>query len=135
MSALKVQDLNPIETTITLNGKEYTLRKFDLLARSWASNEFATESRPDGLFVLADKMKSFGADNFDTLLKCIWHLLKQKSDFGSFDGFCLAVTKECEKTGSEITYMGSLLKAFNYTLGVSELSEDEIGEDSELKKR
>ena len=58
MSAVKIQDLNPIEATIKLNDTEYTLRKFDLLARSWAHTEFATDENQDGLVALAEKMKN-----------------------------------------------------------------------------
>lgn len=133
MFAVKVEDLNPIEATIKIDGNEYTLRKFDLLAQSWANREFATKNQPNGLFILADKIKDFN-NNFDTLLECTWHLLKEKKVFGSYDGFCKAVIEEGERRKSQTEIMGDLLKAFTYTLGISTVKNEDIREDEELKK-
>ena len=132
MSAVKIQDLNPVEATIILNGKEYTLRKFDLLARSWAYTEFATEEKPDGLSNLSESMKNIESD-FMPLLKCGWHLLKRKRDFGEFKTFVGVIEKGDDEADS-IMKMGQLLKAFTYTLGVSEIPESELQEDADLKK-
>lgn len=133
MSAVKTHELKPSNAHIKLNGKEYELRSFDLLAQSWAHREFATETQPEGMFNLADKLRVMHED-LSTLIKCCWHLLKQKSDFGSLDGFERAVIAEGKRRQSEIEVYGELVNALNYTLGVSSITEDDIREDDELKK-
>ena len=74
MTAVKIEDLNPIEAIINLNNKDYTLRKFDLLARTWAYNEFSSNDNKDGLMVLSEKIKEVESGNFEPLLKVCWHL-------------------------------------------------------------
>ncbi len=134
MSAVKIQDLNPIEATIKLNDTEYTLRKFDLLARSWAHTEFSTNENQDALGALADNMKNILESNdYTPLLKVCWHLLKRKRDFKTYELFVSAVEKGDDEN-STVMKLGELLMAFNKTLGLSELSMDEIKEDIELKK-
>lgn len=133
MSAVQLQDLNPADSVISLRGQEYEIRKFDLLARSWAYSEFQTEEEPNGLLVLSKRMAKIEED-FEPLLRCVWHLLKRKRDFKDYKDFVLAVG-EGDDSNSTMMKMGELLRAFNRTMGISELKEDEIKEDLELKKQ
>lgn len=127
--AINYKDLNPTEASFRMNKREYFLRPFDLAARVWADDEFATEDSPSGLVNLSRKIDDF--TNFSPLLKCAWYLLRNKKDFGFYDQFIIDIENSEEGSTAVI---GDIYRAFVKTLGVSDPMIEEIKEELELKK-
>lgn len=123
---IKYSDLKPSNATFVLNEVEYELRPFDLAARVWANDEFATETEPNGLVNLSKTVQDM--TSFSAVYKCAWHLLKRKRSFGFYENFL----KEIDKDEHKIT--ADIYKAFVRTLGVSEPQLDNFKEELELKK-
>lgn len=127
--SIKYQDLNPTEASFILNKKEYYLRPFDLAARVWAEDAFATKENKSGLMELSELVQDM--TSFTAVYKCVWHLLKRKRDFGFFDNFLKAIGDD--DNGEHLTTKG-IYDAFVKTLGVSEPQIEDMKDELELKK-
>lgn len=130
--AISYKDLNPTESSFTLNGVEYFLRPFDLVARVWASDYFANPENKEGLQVLSDLVQDLSS--FDAVYRCAWHLLKRKRDFGNYEAFVSAIEKGDESKNQNVI-TGEIYNAFVKTLGVSEPQMEKYREDIEIKKQ
>lgn len=129
--SISYKDLNPTQSSFVLNEKEYFLRPFDLAARVWADDYFATPEQKSGLVVLSEKIQDM--KSFETLFRCCWHLLKRKRDFGYYENFVKAIEEGDDKKSSQVL-IADLYKAFVYTLGVSEPMLAKFEEEIEVKK-
>lgn len=121
-SAVNIRDLNPREASFTLAGKAYELKPFTLAAQVWAYDEFKTESQPNGLEGLSERMKVLEPA---AIAKVAYYLLKDKSDFPNVDKFI-------DRLGDHYTTLSILIKPISEVIGISqpEITEDEL----ELKK-
>ena len=126
------EDLNPVNASFRFNSKEYELRPFDLAAQVWARNEFATDAEPNGVEILSKRIQDM--TDFEPILKCAWHLLKRKRDFGFYDEFVKQIGKG-DDDNKEVALIGLIYKAFVKTLGVSQPQLDSIADELELKKQ
>jgi len=126
----KIYELNARDAEFVLDGKTYHLRKFDLNARVWAHDEFKTEDEQDGLKALAQRLQNKWND-LPAVSKTVFHLIKEKDLFGTYESFIDAIEKAPKNTN---TILIDLYNALNACLGASEPSKDEIEEDEELKK-
>lgn len=124
-------ELNPTCLSFRLNGKEYEIRPFDLTAQVWARCEFATKEQPDGLVILSELIQDM--NNFDPLLKSIWHLLKRKRDFGFYEEFVSQIDKG-DKDSDKGKVLTNLYVIFTNALQLSQPNMNDIEEDLELKK-
>lgn len=123
-NTVSVNDLNPRESRFSLSGKTYELKKFSIAAQVWAADEFATDDKGNGLFVLSERLA-----NVDTgaIVKTCYYLLTDKTDFPTLESFV-------ERLGSDHTILKVLLDPLSETLGVSQPSVDETAEEIEIKK-
>ena len=124
-------ELNPTCLSFKLNGNEYEIRPFDLTAQVWARCEFATKDESDGLVVLSELIQDM--NNFDPLLKSIWHLLKRKRDFGFYEEFVLRIDKG-DKDSNKVKILSNLYVIFTNALQLSQPNMNDIEEDLDLKK-
>lgn len=127
---LNIHDLHSTHTEFTLGKKVYHIRKFDLLARSWAYDEFKTKEQPDGIHALADRLKKQWHD-LPAISKTVYHLLVEKNDFETYPLFLKAIEKDKKNTNLILV---DLYNALNKCLQGSEPTESDIGEDAEIKK-
>lgn len=130
--AISYKDLNPTESSFTLNGVEYFLRPFDLVARVWASDYFATPENKEGLYVLSELVQDFSS--FEAIYRCAWHLLKRKRDFDTYENFVKAI-EAGDEARDQVTVTSDIYNAFVKTLGVSEPQMEKYREDMEIKKQ
>ncbi len=122
--------LNYVDEELVLDRKVYHLRKFDLLARAWVHDEFKTDTQPDGLHALAQRLAENWYD-VPAVTKTVFHLLKEKDTFGTYENFLNTIEKSEKQTELIILEM---YKALNEVLKKSEPSDEQIGETQELKK-
>jgi len=124
---IKFEDLNPCESSIKIDNKEFKLRKFDLIAQVWALNYFSTKENKDGMLVLAERLRN--NNDAEAILTVAWHLLKRKTYFTDYETF----VEKIDNSGGWIKIMEILLAVVE-TLGVSQPQLAEFQEDLELKK-
>lgn len=119
MKTLNLEDLQPVEASLVLSekpGKTYTLKKFSLSARIWIRKEF-----PE------DKIKEiFENRSIPEIAKIAHYLLKDKSDFQTFEDFTDAVVTTKDQV--------ALVRALLSVIGIDDemiksLSEDKAAKD------
>jgi len=130
--AISYKDLNPTEASFILNKTEYFLRPFDLVARVWASDYFATKENQEGLYALSELVQDLSS--FEAVYRCTWHLLKRKRDFGTYEDFIKAIELG-DDTNDQVNVTAQIYNAFVKTLGVSEPQMEKYREDIDLKKQ
>lgn len=128
---MKFNELNPTDAKIEIDDREFSLRAFDLAAQVWCYNEFATESNPDGMAVLSERIQDM--KDADAILKLTWHLLKRKTYFKNYNNFLKIIESENKKNNYWNKIM-ELYQAVVVTLGVSQPQLEELQQDLELKK-
>lgn len=126
--SISYQDLNPIDSTVMINDKKLTLKKFSLLAQCWAHEEFATKDEPNGIKNLSEIIQDWTQP--EPVIKLSWYLLKEKSEFRDFDHYLEFIDSKNSKWNNVKNIFESVVK----TIGVSQPQIDEIEEDLELKK-
>lgn len=129
--SIPFHELSPSCLSFELNKKEYEIRPFDLTAQVWARCEFATKDQQDGLVVLSELIQDM--NNFDALLKSIWHLLKRKRDFGYYEEFVHQIDSG-DQDSDKNKLLSKLYTIFTTALQISQPNMDDIEEDLELKK-
>jgi hypothetical protein len=81
---LKLEDLEPKETTFTLSGtkdKKLTLCPFSLRIRAWCLNKYT----PEGLQEIFEKQKIL------EIAEIAYYMLKEKEEFNSLESFMDAI--------------------------------------------
>jgi len=124
MSEIGINDLNPSESVFNLAGKRYELKPFSLFVQVWAHDEFATESEPNGLTILSQKLMELDAG---AIGKTCYFLLKDKADFPTCEKFLNAL-------GDNLTTVKVLLEPLSRCLGVSQPTNEDMTNEVELKK-
>lgn len=122
---MELKDLHPADAELIINGKTYHFKKFSLAARAWADAEFATKECPNGLMNLSEKV---ARNNTYVVCKCMYHLLKDKTDFPNLDSFIDAM-------GTNLFIMQKVFPAFERMLGISEPKRDEDLDTEQLEKK
>ena len=125
---IEYEELLPVEATITVKGKEYTLAPFSLAAQVWAKNYFATEEESDGLKNLLTKLDDV-TKNPEPVLRVTWYLLRDKGDFGTFENFV-----ESFDGRKKWLNIAKLYPEVMTTIGVSQPALEEIRDELEIKK-
>ncbi len=129
----ELAELNSPAIKIEICGKVLTLEKFDLFARAWAYEEFATDKEPDGLIALAKRLElKTVIHDINAIAKPIYFLIKEKDIVGTYDDFIKLIDKDKRHSALLIKYLFE--EGLNKSLKISEPSKDELEEDDELKK-
>lgn len=126
--AIKAHELQPKQSSFSINGTVYELYPFSLSKRIWAQLHFSTDKEEaNGLKVLSEKLADF--KNFDTLAEVIHYLLKDKDDFKN----PYELLQYAEKNGGLKTYH-KMYKALCECLGLSEPQMEDVENALEVKK-
>ena len=119
----KITDLKPKTTTLSIKGKDYTLRPFSLATQVWCYSEFATKEEKNGLVNLGELLKEV---DFMAGCKIAYHLLKDKSDFNTVDDFINAI--------GDYTNLVKVYQAICESIGVSQPHIETITKEAQEKK-
>lgn len=121
---VKMEELNPREATMFINGIAYVFNPFDLEAKVWAKYEFATDEERDGSKNL---QALFKAMDVEASLKVLYYLLQDKKDFPTEKSFYQSV-------GKRQSNHGTLYVKLSEVFGLSELHLEEAKKEALSKK-
>jgi len=74
---MKLEEFNPANVELDVNGTILTFKNFSLLEKAWAINAFKSEKEPNGLVNLGKGLEALDAV---TIARLAWRLIKNKSD-------------------------------------------------------
>lgn len=94
MKPISLEELNPIDSELKINGKVYQLNKFSLYHQIWANKKWEEKDNngrvvKTGSEVLFEKI---GENDMEVCVELIHKLLKDPSDFGSSQDLSLALS-------------------------------------------
>lgn len=125
---ITAEDLNPTDASFEFNEKTYELRKFDLRARVWVMSKFSTKEEPNGLLAFSKKVEAL---EYESILEVVYHLLKNKSSFPTYESFVSSFMLD-----DDLDYRAliPIYNALTHCIGISEKQVDKI-ENESLKKQ
>ena len=128
--AIKIHELNPLDSYFELNGERYELHSITLAKRIYIDNYFGTQEKgeePNGVATLTKNLESFG--NFEALSEIIFYLMKDKEKFKHAKDLLAHAEKDGGTRTFELMYV-----ALCECVGLSEPQLDEMANEIETKK-